>query len=415
MFRVALALALAVALWPAVARADEPLEIGGFLGPRLFGAHQLEVGYNDDQMYHPTLANTVELGARIAHQFWIPWFYPEAELVFAPTKSNELMGASATVMWIEPRAQLRIDIAPRRRIDPFVVVGTGAPIAISSARKTFNSGITAEGFLGVGVRYDTGRMLIRLDARMAALPGVDPVSGDNRLAFAGDISLGIDFPTGRRAPVGTPEPGSPEADRDNDGIPDSKDQCPDRPEDKDGFQDADGCPDIDNDGDHVLDVADKCPTEQETWNGYQDEDGCPDTVPADVDAIRGTVEGLIYGEAESAVRDSAQPTIAKIVKVMQDHPSITIVLVGHTDNQEAKSLASPPEKGQPPPDLTALAVDLSKGRAEAFRQALVAAGVPSGRIQIGGVGDDEPVADNATAKGRLANRRVELKLFVNKP
>ena len=32
-------------------------------------------------------------------------------------------------------------------------------------------------------------------------------------------------------------------DRDGDGIPDSVDQCPDQPEDKDDFEDQDGCPD----------------------------------------------------------------------------------------------------------------------------------------------------------------------------
>jgi outer membrane protein OmpA-like peptidoglycan-associated protein len=138
-------------------------------------------------------------------------------------------------------------------------------------------------------------------------------------------------------------------------------------------------------------------------------------VPQDIDAIKGTIEGLIYGEAESAVHDSAQASIAKIAKVMQQYPNIRIVLVGHTDNQEAKQLASPPEKGQPPADVSTVAVDLSKGRAEAVRQMLVAAGVPAGRINIDGVGADEPVADNATTKGRLANRRVELKLFVPKP
>lgn len=34
------------------------------------------------------------------------------------------------------------------------------------------------------------------------------------------------------------------ADSDGDGIPDDKDACPDDPEDKDGYQDYDGCPDL---------------------------------------------------------------------------------------------------------------------------------------------------------------------------
>jgi large repetitive protein len=70
--------------------------------------------------------------------------------------------------------------------------------------------------------------------------------------------------------------GCPDPDNDGDGIPDAKDKCPNEPEDKDGFQDADGCPDLDNDGDGIPDRLDKCPNEPETVNGFQDEDGCPD-------------------------------------------------------------------------------------------------------------------------------------------
>ncbi len=65
-------------------------------------------------------------------------------------------------------------------------------------------------------------------------------------------------------------------DTDGDGIPDSRDLCPLEPEDKDGFQDADGCPDPDNDHDGIPDAADKCPNEPEDHDGFQDEDGCPD-------------------------------------------------------------------------------------------------------------------------------------------
>lgn len=65
-------------------------------------------------------------------------------------------------------------------------------------------------------------------------------------------------------------------DRDNDGIPDHIDKCPDKPEDYDGFQDEDGCPDLDNDRDGIEDKIDKCPDEAEDLDGFEDEDGCPD-------------------------------------------------------------------------------------------------------------------------------------------
>ena len=107
-------------------------------------------------------------------------------------------------------------------------------------------------------------------------------------------------------------------DRDGDGIPDNLDRCVDQPEDKDGFQDEDGCPDPDNDGDGILDTADKCPNEAgpmenhgcpvkdrdgdgiqddvdkcpdqpEDKDGFQDEDGCPDP-DNDNDGILDTVD-----------------------------------------------------------------------------------------------------------------------------
>ena len=73
------------------------------------------------------------------------------------------------------------------------------------------------------------------------------------------------------------EDGCPDPDNDNDGIPDAVDKCPNDPEDKDGFQDQDGCPDPDNDHDGIPDRLDKCPDQPETINGIDDEDGCPDT------------------------------------------------------------------------------------------------------------------------------------------
>jgi outer membrane protein OmpA-like peptidoglycan-associated protein len=72
-------------------------------------------------------------------------------------------------------------------------------------------------------------------------------------------------------------------DRDKDGIPDDDDGCPDEAEDKDGFEDRDGCPDLDNDGDGILDVDDACPLVKEDYDGDRDEDGCPEGREGDRD------------------------------------------------------------------------------------------------------------------------------------
>lgn len=99
-----------------------------------------------------------------------------------------------------------------------------------------------------------------------------------------------------------------QSDRDQDGLLDDVDKCPDNPEDFDGFEDEDGCPEDqdtdgdgipdskdlcpterglpenqgcpqvvqDKDGDGIQDPVDKCPLDPEDFDGFQDEDGCPD-------------------------------------------------------------------------------------------------------------------------------------------
>jgi OOP family OmpA-OmpF porin len=104
-----------------------------------------------------------------------------------------------------------------------------------------------------------------------------------RRAF-GDISLriGVDLPLSGapgvplvRAFAGVGW--APRAlDADEDGISDENDGCTELAEDRDGFEDGDGCPDFDNDGDGVADSEDRCPGELEDMDGHLDEDGCPD-------------------------------------------------------------------------------------------------------------------------------------------
>ena len=100
----------------------------------------------------------------------------------------------------------------------------------------------------------------------------------NQASPTGDEAAGaaetVESPDGQQPPegggVGTG------TDRDGDGQSDETDRCPDEPEDRDGFQDEDGCPEADNDQDGILDIDDRCPADPESKNGRQDEDGCPE-------------------------------------------------------------------------------------------------------------------------------------------
>jgi hypothetical protein len=79
-------------------------------------------------------------------------------------------------------------------------------------------------------------------------------------------------------------------DRDHDGVPDDRDECPDLAEDRDGIQDEDGCPEDDADGDGILDQQDACPLVPGVWWNDPRRNGCPapdtdgDGVPDPVDA-----------------------------------------------------------------------------------------------------------------------------------
>jgi len=81
-----------------------------------------------------------------------------------------------------------------------------------------------------------------------------------------------------RAPIERAEPteGRDPKDRDGDEILVMLDKCPGVAEDRDGFEDADGCPELDNDRDSLRDEIDLCRDAPELINGYLDQDGCPD-------------------------------------------------------------------------------------------------------------------------------------------
>ncbi|MEO7096377.1 MAG: thrombospondin type 3 repeat-containing protein [Polyangiales bacterium] len=62
-------------------------------------------------------------------------------------------------------------------------------------------------------------------------------------------------------------------DKDNDGVKDSVDRCPNLREDG---TDGDGCPGKDADKDKIPNAKDQCPEAPEDWDTVKDDDGCPE-------------------------------------------------------------------------------------------------------------------------------------------
>lgn len=76
---------------------------------------------------------------------------------------------------------------------------------------------------------------------------------------------------------------------------------------------------------------------------------------------------------------------------------LKIGVYGHTDN------VGNPEQNR----------ILSEARAEAVKAYLVKKGIPAGRIEVQGFGEDQPLESNATESGRATNRRVQIVLGTN--
>jgi outer membrane protein OmpA-like peptidoglycan-associated protein len=93
--------------------------------------------------------------------------------------------------------------------------------------------------------------------------------------------------------------------------------------------------------------------------------------------------------AEQTARLAAEQNTAEALLAS---PNRGVVVEGFTDSQGADQYN----------------LDLSQRRADAVRQYIVQRGYPSDRVQAHGIGEERPVADNATAEGRANNRRVEI-------
>jgi len=142
----------------------------------------------------------------------------------------------------------------------------------AAAEYRVNEGIAVVGE-GVGrfatTYYDTNPAELNVAMRFSVRSMVSLLMG----AGAG-LNRGLGAPTAR-AFLGLSY--APDfRDRDKDGIIDVLDRCPDEAEDRDGYQDDDGCPDLDNDYDGIPDSQDKCPMDPEDMDNFQDDDGCPD-------------------------------------------------------------------------------------------------------------------------------------------
>jgi outer membrane protein OmpA-like peptidoglycan-associated protein/Mg-chelatase subunit ChlD len=97
-----------------------------------------------------------------------------------------------------------------------------------------------------------------------------------------------------------------------------------------------------------------------------------------------------FNKYDPMTRSSAQ--IGRAIEWMTTYSDIKVEIHGHTDFKGSDSTNQ----------------ELSDARCRAIRRQLIDAGIAPARIQLSGFGEQQPVADNETYRGRARNRRAEL-------
>lgn len=186
-------------------------------------------------------------------------------------------------------------------------------------------------------------------------------------------------------------------DQDGDGIADEDDKCPTEAEDRDGYEDADGCPEEDPDSDHdgVPDREDKCPDAKETINGIDDDDGCPDTGDPRViyeDGKFQILDSVHFEHGSAKIDKDSYSLLDQVALTLKANPQLKKVRVeGHTDDTGPAGVN----------------MVLSQQRANAVRSYLVHKGVSPARLSAKGYGESRPLEKGTSDSVRSKNRRVE--------
>ncbi|HYC03423.1 MAG TPA: OmpA family protein [Azospirillaceae bacterium] len=105
-----------------------------------------------------------------------------------------------------------------------------------------------------------------------------------------------------------------------------------------------------------------------------------------------TLSNLLFDHNSASLHPGDQRRLQPLADYLRQNADRGILIEGHTDSTGADEY-----------NLT-----LSRSRAAAVRDYLVNAGVDPGRVEVRGLGEDYPVADNNSDTGRQQNRRIEV-------
>lgn len=109
------------------------------------------------------------------------------------------------------------------------------------------------------------------------------------------------------------------------------------------------------------------------------------------------LRNVFFDTGSATLRPESYPELNRLAEAFKLYPNLVIEISGHTDSRGS----------------AASNMALSQNRAQSVVDYLVSIGVERTHLVAQGYGEDQPVADNATADGRQLNRRVEAKIISN--
>ena len=142
----------------------------------------------------------------------------------------------------------------------------------------------------------------------------------------------------------------------------------------------------DTDGDGIPDSKDNCPNKA----GTSANDGCPETIAAEPSF---NYKNILFEFNSSVLKTSSYQVLDEIAREMNKYPSMRFYLNGHSsaEGTEARNMT------------------LSVDRATAVRTYLVSAGINANNLIAKGFGESMPINNNDSEAARQLNRRVEIK------
>ncbi len=277
--------------------------------------------------------------------------------------------------------------------------------ALAGLRVLADNGVNFTVSGGVGIKSDFSAPEFRVLGGLAFVPALD----DAPPSMVGGAAVS-------------------RVDTDEDGITDAMDRCVAVPEDKDNFEDSDGCPDLDNDRDGLADLEDQCPMDREDMDGFEDDDGCPD-LDNDKDGFADTMDGcplqpgpdrgcaprassgglvsiegnrlnlrarIYFDSGKDRILPESYGVLNAVAQTLDGNPQLELIRVeGHTDGRGSAAYNR----------------RLGERRALSVVRYLMGHGIDGTRFAPQSQGEEKAAAADDSDHGRALNRRVEFTIL----